>query len=56
MGLYYRVLNNYRWIIGGNINMVENLIKKSYTCERILGRKEKWAWEFVKQLFKLKIK
>jgi hypothetical protein len=35
---------------GGKLNL------KSYTCGRILGRKEKWAWEFVKQLFKLKIK
>jgi hypothetical protein len=49
-------MKDYSWIIGGNINMVEILIKKSYTCGRILGRKEKWAWEIVKQLFKLKNK
>ncbi len=36
--------------------MVEKLIKIFYACGRILGRKEKWALEIVKQLFKLKNK
>jgi hypothetical protein len=41
MGLYYRLLKDYRWIIGGNINMVENLIKKILYLWKNFGKERK---------------
>ena len=39
---------NLRWILGGDMNMVEKSSDKTSACSQIIGKQEKGVWETVK--------